>query len=700
MTGFLDGGVIEEGGGYQSQRSLRLRAGATAYLSRTPASTSNQTTWTWSAWVKRGVLSQQQTLFAAANSGDPFLQLVYDSSVNSFDFIYYVAGVVGRKTTTAAYRDPSSWYHVLVNWDTTNATASDRMRIYVNGIRVTSFSASTDPSQNTTGTVNSSSYGHSIGRLFSTTNLFDGYMAEVNFIDGQALTPSSFGQTDPTTGQWTAKKYSGSYGTNGFYLDFDDPTSPTTLCYDRSGNANNWTPNNISTTAGATYDSMLDVPLGGGGAERGNYAVLSPLNPARSTLSNGNLTASGTTDLPTILPDSGNWYFEIGGVSKNWTPPAAFPAAAGDYNFGQRPLTNSITGGHKLLHTGNLPTPTGAAREPKKHFDVRLRTGTGATASVADLLFQPDFAWIKARSSVRDHGLFDAVRGINKALISNSPGEEQTLTNSLTAFNSNGYTVGSSAGDVVVVNLVADPAYVDWIWKAGGAAVTNTAGSISSQVSANVAAGFSIVTWNGNSTNATVGHGLGAVPGLVIVKSRSSVTNWVVWHKAGTGLQYMNLNGTGGWASASNVWNSTVPSSSLISLGADAGVNSTGSTYVAYCFAEIPGYSKIGSYTGNGSADGPMVWCGFRPRYVMVKRIDTTGHWQLHDTARDTYNVGAYDLYPSAPDAEYSGVSNFALDYTTSGFKPRSANASSNASGGTYIFYAISEANFKYALAR
>ena len=318
-------------------RSLRFRSSASAYLSRTPASTSNQTTWTWSAWVKRGVLSQQQTLFGAANSGDPFLQLVYDSSANSLDFIYYVAGVVGRKTTTAAYRDPSSWYHVLVNWDTTNATASDRMRIYINGIRVTSFSASTDPAQNTTGTVNSSSYGHSIGRLFSTTNPFDGYMAEVNFIDGQALAPTAFGTVN-SYGVWQPITYGGSYGTNGFRLPFTNNASTTTLGYDFSPQGNNWTTNNISVTAGSTYDSMTDVPTLTS-ATAANYCTLNPLNKNASSITvvDGNLgistSASNVGVAGTIGVSTGKWYWETTFTNASGVPSIGAATAAWDKSY-------------------------------------------------------------------------------------------------------------------------------------------------------------------------------------------------------------------------------------------------------------------------------------------------------------------------------------------------------------------------------
>lgn len=265
------------GESYQVQRSLRLRASASAYLSRTPASAGNQSKWSWSGWLKHGSGGGWECLFSAGTSQFFSLSLGVDGTF-LFDGMFG-ASRVGRYTA-AAFRDASAHMHVMFVLDTAQAVASDRVKLFVNGISIAFPTASLGswPGQNTAGGVNGA-FIHRIGRRVSDDDMqLDGYLSEVNFIDGQALTPSSFGQIDPVTGQWTAKKYTGTYGTNGFYLDFSDPTSTTTLMLDRSGSGNNWTPNNISLTAGATYDSMLDVPLGGGGMERGNYATWNALN--------------------------------------------------------------------------------------------------------------------------------------------------------------------------------------------------------------------------------------------------------------------------------------------------------------------------------------------------------------------------------------------------------------------------------------
>jgi len=246
---------------YNLQRSLRFRSSATAYLNRTPASASNRKTWTWSAWVKRGVIgSSSGFLFTTrGNATDAqYFRIIFTSDVI---FVSSFNNSTLSLTTTAVYRDPSAWYHIVFALDTTQATASNRMKLYVNGVQVTAFSSVNYPAQNADFGINSA-IEHGIGFLpvNVTGTYFDGYMTEVNFIDGQALTPSSFGSTNAVTGVWQPAKYTGTYGTNGFYLPFTNLTSTTTLGNDFSGNSNNWTTNNISLTAGVTYDSMTDVP--------------------------------------------------------------------------------------------------------------------------------------------------------------------------------------------------------------------------------------------------------------------------------------------------------------------------------------------------------------------------------------------------------------------------------------------------------
>lgn len=308
--------------GYKLTRSLRFRSSASAYLNRTPASATNQKTWTWSGWVKRGVLSGNQVLLSADSTtgggGIPRCELLFTS--DSLDFSNNATGSAWVDLiSTAVYRDPSAWYHIVCAVDTTQATAANRVKLYVNGVQITSFSSSGYPAQNDNTPVNSTG-PHSIARYQNANSQFlDGYLAEVNFIDGQALTPSSFGSTNAVTGVWQPAAYTGTYGTNGFYLPFTNTTSTTTLGYDSSGNGNNWTPNNISLTAGSTYDSMTDVPTLTS-ATAANFAVLNPIGGSSSsniTVTNGNLTAttpivaSNFFKIPSsISVSSGKWYFE------------------------------------------------------------------------------------------------------------------------------------------------------------------------------------------------------------------------------------------------------------------------------------------------------------------------------------------------------------------------------------------------------
>jgi hypothetical protein len=309
--------------------------------------------------------------------------------------------------------------------------------------------------------------------------------------------------------------------------------------------------------------------------------------------------------------------------------------------------------------------------------------------------FQPDLVWMKGRSGATDHALYDSVRGVQNQLESNTTTAETAEATGLTAFGSGGFTVGALAQ----VNTSA-ATYVGWQWKGGGAAVSNTDGTITSQVSANASAGFSVVTYTGTGANATVGHGLGVAPKMVIAKRRATGGfNWVVWHSYFTGLQFIKLNLTDDVGSSATVWNSTVPTSSVFSLGSDTTVNPNAEACVAYCWSEIDGFSKFGSYTGNGSTDGPFVYTGFRPKFLMVKRTDSTGDWYLYDTSRNTYNLSNLALFPNLSNAEATGVT-AVFDLLSNGFKIRGDSGGINPSGGTCIYMAFAENPFRHSLAR
>jgi len=322
-------------GGYQISRSLRFNSADSAYLNRTPASAGNRQTWTWSAWIKRSGLSTGNTLFGAGASDGAVVRFENNDSLRLYD---YNAGFSFDLTTSQVFRDVSAWYHIVLTYDSTQATSSNRTKLYVNGTQVTAFASATYPSLNQNTSWFNNNVVHRLGVLsFTASNYFNGYMTETNFIDGQALTPSSFGETNAQTGVWQPKAYSGSYGTNGFYLNFSDNSNTTaaTLGKDYSGNGNNWTPNNFSVTAGAGNDSLVDSPTsygtdtGVGGTVRGNYAILNPLTilPTGTALSitNGNLDYSGSTGWwgarSSIGMTSGKWYCEVtvtgGGAPQN-----------------------------------------------------------------------------------------------------------------------------------------------------------------------------------------------------------------------------------------------------------------------------------------------------------------------------------------------------------------------------------------------
>ena len=820
---------------YNLTRSLRFRSSASAYLNRTPASNGNSQKGTFSFWIKRSnnrTDGEPDNIYQSANSGNSnyrsFIYFGTNGGTPSLQiYAYDSAGtLVLSLSTSALYRDPSSWYHVVFAFDTTQATSSDRAKVYVNGSQITAFSTATYPSQNTNlGYFRKLDSGLYIGSNRDSNSPYaDCYLTEYNAIDGQQLTPSSFGSTNAQTGVWQPARYTGTYGTNGFYLPFTDNSALTSgsnagLGKDFSGNGNYWNTNNISITSGSTYDSMTDVPTLTS-ATQANYCVWNPLAVGTNiTTASGNLNASASSNSNAMLQGtfgitSGKWYWEVtlssgtsawagsiikstaglnysslssgdaysysndgskyngqsstgygntyttndtisvaynadtgkiwyskngtwqasgdpaagtneafSGISGTYMPSALLNSATGIANFGQRPFAYTPPTGFVALNTYNLPTPTigaTASTLANKNFDVSLWTGNSSSPRniTNDGGFQPDLVWSKVRNDAYGHMWFDSVRGAggNKELGSNSTGAEGYASSAVygytSSFNSNGFTV-TAGTDGSIPNAYCNQnslTYVGWQWKGGGSAVSNTAGSITSQVSANTSAGFSVVTYTGNgSGGATVGHGLGVAPKMIIVKRRDSgvgSTNWLVYHSQLNGgtnpAQYnLKLNLTNAQAGLSSIWNDTAPTSSVFSLGSNSETNGSGGTFVAYCFSEIAGYSKFGSYTGNGSTDGTFVHLGFRPKYVMIKLSSNVGEgWILNDTSRSPYNVCAAQLQANSSGAEVSGDANTYVDILSNGFKIRTTAGSHNTSGYTYIYLAFAENPFKYSLAR
>ena len=330
--------------------------------------------------------------------------------------------------------------------------------------------------------------------------------------------------------------------------------------------------------------------------------------------------------------------------------------------------------------------------DPSAYFQTALYTGNGSTQSItndgnSDL--QPDWVWIKERNNAVDHQLQDSTRGVTKTLQSNSNNGESTLTDIITSFNSDGFSLGNN----VTWNGSSDT-YVAWQWKAnGGTTSSNSDGSITSTVQANTTAGFSIVTWSGNTTaGATVGHGLGVAPHYVQVKRRDRDGDaWRgFWQPLGD-EKYLELNANDAEQdSTTGAWNDTSPTSSVFSLGSAAGIN--GGNMVAYCFAPIQGYSKIGSYTGNGNADGAFVYTGFKPAWIMIKQTDGTGSWAIHDTKRGTINPIDEDLFANLSSVESDN--DIEKDILSNGFKLRASHSAVNGDGNSYIYMAFAESPF------
>jgi len=772
-------------GGYAIDNSLRFNDNDSARLTRTPSSSSNRKTFSISCWFKRGNISLGDSidLYSAGQSSGGIGS--FSMHILADDSLRLDANAVVVLNTNRLFRDVSAWYHYLLVVDTTQATASNRFKIYINGVEETSFATDnrSSISQNTDLRWNMNE-GHGIGfNFYDTTYYYDGYLAEFHNIDGQALSPTDFGEFDADSGIWKPIEYTGTYGTNGFYLDFENSGS---LGADQSGNGNNFTPTNLAST-----DQMLDTPTN-------NFATYNPLfNYGNESFSEGNLNLSTGTSggsIGTIAVNTGKWYWEIRvgnsdsarhagiaeistaqtslftesvyyrsdaqktinnvsssyGVSyttgdilgvaldvdnqtvtyyKNNSSQGSIDISSvysiGDYvsfalvqsggvnnidfgNFGQdssfagnETRQNNSDGngygdfyyappsGYLALCTQNLATvlsPT--IDDGSQYFNTVLYTGTGSSQAITGVGFQPDFTWIKIRNTADAHGLVDSTRGATKHLRSDSTASEFTRATDVSSFDSDGFTVVSDAQFNGSGNT-----YASWNWKAnGGTTSSNTDGSITSTVQ--TGAGFSIVTFTGDGNdNASVGHGLGVTPEIIIIKNRDLAQGWVVNVNLSSKIR-MNLNTTNGDLGDFTYYMGTQTSSNIVFGNNHPAWNGSGNKMVAYVFHSVEGYSKMGLYTGNGNADGTFVYTGFRPAMILLKRTDTTASWFLYDNKRDSYNeANASGLYPNLANAEFSGTSNV-WDFTSNGFKGRASTSDTNASGGSYIYMAFAENPF------
>jgi hypothetical protein len=780
--------------GYNLQRSLRLRKSAGANLSRTLAASGNTKTWTVRFLLKRGELGTSQYLYGSLPNGSNDEYIYFDAN-NKLNYEFYNAGVLQAQfITSKVYRDPSAFYDIQLAKDNNQATASNRIKVYDNGVQITAFDTVTYPSSSSTGYINDNTAPQKIGTLGATgSGYFDGYLCEFYFIDGQQLTPSSFGSTNTLTGVWQPARYTGTYGTNGFYLPFTDNSALTTssnvgLGKDFSGNGNYWTTNNISITTGVTYDSMTDVPTLTS-ATTANFCVMNPIDTSGSgstgiVASGGNLNLAGASSdwgaaRATFGMSSGKWYWEctrtgassvMFGIGLNSTTltyaytstsysyfstgdkysnnvsaaygasfasgdviGVAFDADAGtltfykngtsqgtaytgltsgpyfplnqsytttgtsSINFGQRPFSYTPPTGFVALNTYNLPTSTILAGN--KVMDATLFTATSGANTITNAGgFKPDLVWTKSRSNAQNNYLVDSVRGGTSLLVSNSTNAESIYSTPawITSFNSNGYSTDTAS------MITTGYTYVGWQWQAGqGSTSSNTNGSITSTVSVNASAGFSVVTYSGNNTSgATVGHGLGVAPAFNIVFARNNAgADHRVYHQSLGATKNLKLNTTDGVFTQTAIWNDTAPTSSVFSLGNDTGVNGS-YNYVAYLWTPIAGFSAFGTYVGNGSTSGPFVYCGFQPKFILIKSTTAARDWIIWDTARNTFNIGtAGVLFPDTNGAEYSGGGAYSVAVTSNGFFLPVATTNLNASGETHIYAAFASNPFKNSLA-
>jgi hypothetical protein len=335
-------------------------------------------------------------------------------------------------------------------------------------------------------------------------------------------------------------------------------------------------------------------------------------------------------------------------------------------------LGNFVTGDNVYVKGGVASAPT---------FAPVTYSGNGGTQSI-NCGFSPDLVWIKSRTEDKSHELYDTIRGPLLPLNSNSTDQEFNTANSLTAFNADGFSIGSRAD----VNAAGQD-FVAWCFDAGDTTVTNNEGTIESQVRSN--GNFSVVSYTGTGSSATIGHGLNAAPAMVIVKRRDDLQNWRVGHDGLTDWSYrINLESPDASVQQPAVWNSTAPTSSVFSIGTSSSVNGTSGTYIAYCWAATPTQS-FGSYTGNGSTTGPVINCGFEPAFVMIKCTDIVEDWAIYDSARSTFNPRNKNLFPNSPEKEAANVT-YNIDFTATGFQLLNSNNRYNGGGKNYIYAAFS----------
>ena len=807
-SGFYNG-VVEQ--------SLRLDESSSSHLTFTPSSAGNQKKCTISAWVKRSSIGDsgatEDVVFHAGTSlGHRGHLRFYEDHIN---WNYYNGSSwILYLITTDLFRDTTNWYHLCANVDTIAGTA----KLWVNGVEPT-LSSNTIPSSSQDLSF-ADDIEHQIGeRGAGTTGYFHGYIADVHFIDGDDLAYSEFAEFK--NGVLIPKKYTGSYGTNGFRLEFKQTgtsADASGIGADTSGNTNHFTSNNLSAhdsnlpdspennfaTLNALQKGYASTPLtegnlkltGTGSAGAATYSFKSSsvgmtfptywevlVNALTATGRNGSgilaedfdfdgyggfstdlnggqsgkghgstdfynetsdvndVTAESVGDIAMYAfdPSSGKLWHGVNGTWSNSGNPASdsnptstvsalltwFPSAniqsSSDivtFNFGQ---DSSFAGaktaqgnsdgngngdfyysppsGFLALCTANLSEPTlgpNADEQANDHFESFIYSGNSdSSRTISGFNFQADLMWNKARNQSFSHRLYDSTRGNDKSVSTSTNASESTY-DLFNGFTSDGFntTTDGTAGDLLNYN---GGTYVSWIWKAnGGTTSSNSNGSITSTVQANTTSGFSIITYTGTGSAATVGHGLSSAPEVVWIKNRTDAREFVFGHASNTfgGQQYLTTDGA--YSANSGSFNSTAPTSTVVSVGGDQTVNESSDSMVMYCFHSVEGYSKFGTYKGNGNSDGSYIYTGFTPNFIMVKRTDSADNFAIYDGARDTFNVRDSYLLADAGQAETT-YSTAIVDFLSNGFKWRGAVNFGNNSSGTYVYMAFASLPFKHS---
>lgn len=716
--------------------------------------------YTLSVWVKRCNLGIDATIIQGGADVNNNTFIRFNAS-DKIDWVHYDGGgVEHRLITTALYRDTTNWYHLFFRYDSTDGTAGDRQRMWVNGTEVTAFDTDDTPALNKTCDLGGSLLN--VGCRVSNSLYMDGYMAEMYFIDATAMAVTSFGKFK--NGVWVPIEISPTYGAAGFYLDFANSSD---FGSDQSGNANDFTDVNL-----AVGDQVVDTPTE-------NHCILNVLDKSLSgaTLAEGSLkvtlgaAADGVRGTHAI-PETGKWYFELicsnsgfyGGICNQdfaldgdtgddadactfldnstvayvesanqvgyWAANPAgnavgvcvnmddleihftnaaegeqanvgFGATAGDiwfpygggnsdnatFDFGQSGFTLTPPIGYLALNTTNIALKNAYSSDvmnPTSGFETVLYTGDdGATQAITGANHQPNLVWIKNRSQADSHYLCDSIRGATNWLEPDTTDVEATDANDgVSSFDTDGFTVMFNALDITNAN---GENYVAWCWLK------------------NAAYGFDIQTYTGTGSAHAENHDLGGTPELIITKERTNdAGSWYVYHNAALNktdpeTDFGQLQGTDAWADNIVVWNDTVPTSTQFTVGTDDDVNGNTDTYVAYLWRSIEGFSKVFSYEGNNNADGPFVYCGFRPKFVLVKNADAVQSWIIFDSIRTTHNEIDDMLYPDAASAEGTGTDE--TDFLSNGFKLRSADSRTN-DAVTYVGIVFSETPGIYSNAR